>query len=84
LRRAVVCCVLAALALPAVAQNIVDGDTIKMDGTPYRLWGIDAPETKQLCVDGWPAGIQATKAIAELMRGKTVDCEGRGHDRYGR
>jgi len=32
---------------PTVAQTVTDGDTIKLDGTTYRLWGIDAPETKQ-------------------------------------
>jgi len=82
--RAFVCCVLVSFAVPAFAQNIVDGDTIKMYGTTYRLWGIDAPKTKQQCADGWPAGIEATKAISELMRGKTINCEARGRDRYGR
>jgi hypothetical protein len=27
------------LALPATAQTITDGDTIKLNGTTYRLWG---------------------------------------------
>ena len=31
--------VLALLAMPAVAQTVVDGDTIKLDGTTYRIWG---------------------------------------------
>jgi len=26
-------------ALPAAAQTVVDGDTIKLDGTTYRIWG---------------------------------------------
>jgi hypothetical protein len=27
-------------------QTVVDGDTIKLNGTTYRIWGIDAAETK--------------------------------------
>ena len=26
-----------------------DGDTLKIDGQDYRLYGIDAPEFTQLC-----------------------------------
>ena len=37
------------------AQTITDGDTLKQGGVTYRLWGIDAPEAKQVCPDGWPA-----------------------------
>jgi endonuclease YncB( thermonuclease family) len=29
------------------AQTVVDGDTLKVGGTPYRIWGIDAAESKQ-------------------------------------
>lgn len=49
------------LGAPAAAQTVTDGDTIKMDGITYRLWGIDAPETKQDCADGWTAGRRATR-----------------------
>ena len=72
-------------AAQAGAQTVItDGDTIKMDGTTYRLWGIDAAESKQLCADDWPAGAEATKALASLMAGKPVICEARARDRYGR
>jgi endonuclease YncB( thermonuclease family) len=41
-------------ALPAFAESVrvVDGDTLKVDGVTYRLWGIDAPESHQPCADG--------------------------------
>jgi len=44
-----------AMRAEAQAVHVTDGDTIKLNGTTYRLWGIDAPETKQWCGD-YPAG----------------------------
>jgi endonuclease YncB( thermonuclease family) len=29
--------------------SIIDGDTLEIQGTRFRLWGIDAPESDQLC-----------------------------------
>jgi endonuclease YncB( thermonuclease family) len=72
------------LASSAAAQTVTDGDTIKMAGTTYRLWGIDAPETHQICADGWPAGRIATEYLVNLMHGHTITCEPRTKDRYGR
>jgi len=71
------------LAGAATAQTVVDGDTIKISGTTYRLWGIDAPELHQSCA-GWPAGIESARALGTLMRDKAVTCEPRTQDRYGR
>jgi endonuclease YncB( thermonuclease family) len=69
----------------AAAQPIVtDGDTIKLDGITYRIWGIDAAETKQACADGWMAGEKATAAMLELVKGRKITCEPRVTDRYGR
>jgi endonuclease YncB( thermonuclease family) len=75
--------VVALAAGSAGAQTITDGDTIKMDGVTYRLWGIDAPETKQWCQD-YPAGSIATGTLEMLIKGKTVVCEPKATDRYGR
>ena len=71
------------LATPVFAQTAIDGDTIKLDGTTYRLWGIDAPESKQAC-GGWAAGADATRTFVDLMKGKQIECEPKTTDRYGR
>lgn len=71
------------LAFPAHAQTVTDGDTLKMNGTTYRLHGIDAPESKQTCGD-WPAGTHATSTLQALISGRSVICEYRATDRYGR
>ncbi len=82
--KSVVFLIALSLSPVAQAQSVTDGDTIKLNGTTYRLWGIDAPESKQLCADGWPAGRAATTFMRELLHNHAVECEARGLDRYGR
>ena len=84
-RGAALACFLAyAAGASAAAQTVTDGDTIRLNGTSYRLWGIDAPETKQDCPDGWPAGRVATTHLQSLIAGRSVICERKDTDRYGR
>jgi endonuclease YncB( thermonuclease family) len=77
---------LALVALPAFGQSVrvVDGDTLRIDGVTYRLWGIDAPEAHQSCADDWPAGRTATEHLRALIGDRQVSCEPRTLDRYGR
>jgi endonuclease YncB( thermonuclease family) len=65
----------AVLALPAAAQTIVDGDTIKVKGTTYRLYGIDAAEKDQHCTDGWAAGRAAISYLSSLVQDQELACE---------
>ena len=74
---------LAFLCAPAAAQ-VTDGDTLKQGGVTYRLWGIDAPEAKQVCPDGWPAGSLATTRLQALTAGRPIVCQEKDRDRYGR
>jgi endonuclease YncB( thermonuclease family) len=76
---------LTTLAGPA---NVVDGDTIDINGQRIRLEGIDAPEMAQTCgtKDGgtWACGRAATKELQALVVNADVACDSRGHDKYGR
>ena len=76
--------VLAASPVLAQSARVVDGDTLKVDGVTYRLWGIDAPEMPQPCADDWPAGRAATEHLRALIGERHVTCEPRSVDRYGR
>jgi endonuclease YncB( thermonuclease family) len=94
--RAVILVLVASLALapPATAAEItgparvIDGDTLDMARTRIRLWGIDAPETRQTCEgrDGqtYECGRDSRAVMIELTRDRAVTCEPRDNDRYGR
>ena len=80
-----------AVASPALAQEsrlrIIDGDTLAIGTTTYRLFGIDAPERLQTCItkdDAWKCGASATEALRALIGNSEVDCPPRELDRYGR
>jgi endonuclease YncB( thermonuclease family) len=63
------------ISLPACADvRVIDGDTIVMDGTRYRLAGIDAPEMSQDC----GMGPKAAEWLAEYLKGKTITCNSTG------
>ena len=83
------------VVLSAAAQDriigvasVVDGDTIEIHGQRIRLFGIDAPESSQLCVrptgERWRCGQQASFALADRIGRATVSCQPRDLDRYGR
>jgi endonuclease YncB( thermonuclease family) len=61
---------------------IMDGDTFTIGDTNIRLWGIDAPETKQQCREpnGKPysCGIEAKDHLSRIISGRVVTCHQRG------
>lgn len=72
-------------ATPAFADvRVIDGDSLVVDGERIRLFGIDSPEGRQVCPDGWPAGIEAAAYLARLVAGRNVECHQVERDRYGR
>lgn len=69
---------------------MTDGDSLRLNGTRIRLWGIDAPELQQTCQRGntpWPCGREATATLSTYIADQadqTVSCYERDVDRYGR
>lgn len=64
-----------------------DGDSLAVDGREYRIWGIDAPEFRQLCFGDnrrVPCGEYAANYMGELVGRGDVSCEEKDTDRYGR
>ena len=85
---------LVSASVPGVAAELVgratvtDGDTLTVAKQRIRLWGIDAPESAQQCTtnDGraWPCGRRSAAALDGYVLDKTVRCQPKDTDRYGR
>jgi endonuclease YncB( thermonuclease family) len=75
------------------SARVLDGDTIDLATREHgivriRLEGIDAPEGGQRChlkwYGTWDCGRAATTALTQMVRDRTVTCDDRGPDKYGR
>lgn len=68
----------------AAEATITDADTLILNGTPYRLDGIDAPETDQRCLNAtgamWMCGIEARDQLKNFVSGRGVRCDDQGAD----
>tara|TARA_B100000579_G_C22761386_1_gene819141 strand:+ start:55 stop:582 length:528 start_codon:yes stop_codon:yes gene_type:complete len=76
--------------------KVIDGDTIKIKENKIRLFGIDAPESKQRCEKIWlsisflsfnkdyPCGEISTKKLKSKINNKYITCEYTNKDRYKR
>jgi endonuclease YncB( thermonuclease family) len=76
-----------AMAEIAGRATVIDGDTIEIRGQRVRLFGIDSPESAQLCQAGqkpYRCGQQAALALADRIGERTVRCQERDKGRYGR
>jgi endonuclease YncB( thermonuclease family) len=77
-------CVIGVVITFGAAARADDADTLTIDGTRYRLDGIDAPESDQSCLDAngelYPCGRTAIDALERFVAGRPVRCADRGAD----
>ena len=67
--------------------EVVDGDTIHLNGEKIRFTGIDTPELKQTCLkEGMqaPCGAIAKQILIEKIGNNSVECISEGKDQYKR
>jgi endonuclease YncB( thermonuclease family) len=68
--------------------SVIDGDTIEIHGTRIRLWGIDAPESTQLCRGEdslqYQCGAKAANDLDAFIARRPVSCTRISLDRRGR
>ena len=67
--------------------KVLDGDSLRIGTVEIRLFGIDAPESRQTCtISGqiWECGRSATRALAEMIGRAKVRCTWRELDAYAR
>lgn len=72
--------------------EVIDGDTLRIPGTEayIRLWGIDAPELGQTCLNSdettsWACGQLAKKVLDEVViANQDLECQRVDVDRYQR
>ena len=68
--------------------RIRDGDTLTMMGKDIRLYGIDAPEYKQICQNNagkkWACGDVARQKLVQIIGDAEVACKAKATDKYNR
>ena len=58
--------------------TVIGADTIEIDSTRIRLWGIQGPALGQVCLkedEEWPCGQRAADYLRKLIDGQPVSCE---------
>jgi endonuclease YncB( thermonuclease family) len=68
--------------------SIIDGDTLEIHGLRIRIWGVDAPESSQLCRGDdslqYRCGAKAANDLDAFIARRPVSCLPISPDRYNR
>ena len=76
--------------------RVIDGDSLEINGNKIRLFGIDAPEKKQICKKpyliisflnfqrDYRCGLMATNQLKKFNNNRTIKCISKNKDRYNR
>jgi endonuclease YncB( thermonuclease family) len=70
---------LASTAVSFSAAEVIDGDSLMLDGHKVELWGVVAPEKSEMCRtssgQAWPCGQAALDQLQQLSADETFVCE---------
>lgn len=58
--------------------TVISADTIEIDGTRIRLWGIQGPAPGQICLkegEEWECGRRAAEHLEEIIGSQPVNCK---------
>lgn len=67
--------------------DVLDGDSLRIGEQEIRLHGIDAPEYRQICLQGDQprrCGIEALRALEQMIGTNPVHCTWEERDAYSR
>nr|WP_312130744.1 thermonuclease family protein [Stenotrophomonas pavanii] len=66
--------------------QVIDGDSLQLNGQRIKLYAIDAPESHQTCLHRtgeWDCGNRAGLWLQQLIAGNEVFCTSQGNDNAG-
>jgi endonuclease YncB( thermonuclease family) len=86
---ALIAAIIPAFAADLIGQaSVIDGDTVEVHGARIRIWGIDAPESDQLCRDNvstqYRCGAQAANDLDAMIARRPVSCVDIDQRTFGR
>jgi len=68
--------------------QVTDGDTLRIGDQKFRLYGVDAPESKQTCKNArgkeYACGQVSFQALQDKIGDQPVECVEKNKDRYQR
>ena len=72
---------------PGGSARVVDGDTLEVNGQRIRIWGVDAPESAQVCEragEEYRCGLTSATALSDWIARRPAICFEAERDQYDR